>query len=210
MDGPRSWELWDTPGIAHEVHRLWQNDPESLYRITMSYHISKFLRKGDTYLDVGCGSGFFYKWFRKFSDVDYTGVDTSEEMLAIARMAHPGVKFLKGDGYHLDFPDNAFEIVACVDVMQHVPDIVTMIRELKRVARRAIIFTLRIVDKTEKGWEDILKTRFLHYTYSLADAGIQIREATGGSPHRKFDLGYGNSRMWVVAKSTTIDIAPQF
>lgn len=204
----RAWELWDKPGMAHEINRSWQNDSESIYRLIMAYHVAKFVRKGEKFLEVGCGSGYFYNFLRKMAEVEYTGVDTSDQMLTIAKMTYPGIDFRKGDGYHLDFPDDSFDAVAAIDVLQHVPDIVTMIRELKRVSRRVTFFTLIVADFTKHGWEEILKTQFLYNIYSMKDAEAQVQEATGGTPHYKIKTGYNSSGLWVVAKSTTIDLAP--
>jgi hypothetical protein len=42
----------------------------------------------------------------------------------------------------------------------------------------------------------------------MKDAEAQVQEATGGTPHYKIKTGYNSSGLWVVAKSTTIDLAP--
>ena len=205
-DEKRPWELWDKPGIAHEINKIWKNDSEAIYRLILAHHVSKYVRKGEKFLEVGCGSGYFYNFLRKLAEVDYTGIDTSDEMLTIARMTYPGVKFQKGDGYHLDFPDNSFDAVAAIDVLQHVPDLVTMIRELKRVARRIYFFTLVIADKTNRGWETILGTQFIYNVFTQRDANEQVKEATGGTPFFFYSSWVNRSVIWVVAKNSAIDL----
>jgi ubiquinone/menaquinone biosynthesis C-methylase UbiE len=206
----RAWELWDRPGIAQEIDRLWHFDEEAIYRLTVSYYLSKYILKKDRVLEVGCGNGFFYNYLKKFADMDYTGIDTSNEMLVMAGLAHPGITFKKGDGYHIDAPDDSFDAVFAIDVLIHLPDIVTMIREMKRVSRRIVAFTLLISPQTVHGAEKILDQTFIHNRYSMRDALAQVNEATGGTPHYKFDTKYNGSFVWIVAKSTTLDLGPGY
>ena len=54
---------------------------------------------------------------------------------------NPKVKELKAyDGYHLPYKDNYFDVVTCVDVVEHVEDYDKFIDELLRVAKRAVVF----------------------------------------------------------------------
>src|SRR4051812_21171528 len=58
-------------------------------------------------LDVACGTGFLTVHLPG----EVTGLDQSEEMLAIARRRLPGAQFIAGDGLHPPFADGAFERV---------------------------------------------------------------------------------------------------
>src|SRR5262245_19894189 len=72
-----------------------------------------------------------------------TGVDASEQMLAVARrrMAEKGlrIRFLIGDALHLDFPDRSFESVISLRVLMHTSDWQQSIAELCRVADRQVL-----------------------------------------------------------------------
>ena len=59
---------------------------------------------------------FFLKEFGKV-----TGIDSSDEALSFAR-AQGFHKIVKGDSEELPFPDEAFDIVSILDVLEHIDD----------------------------------------------------------------------------------------
>ncbi|TSD02425.1 MAG: hypothetical protein Athens071424_71 [Parcubacteria group bacterium Athens0714_24] len=93
------------------------------------------LKKEDTLLDVGCGNGFFTYHFAKLCDV--TGLDFSKQMLKIN--VHD--KLIHGDAENLPFEDNSFNIVFCSNLLHHLKNPETAIKEMKRVAKKYIIIS---------------------------------------------------------------------
>ena len=74
------------------------------------------LPRGTTLLDVGCGLGDLLSHLQKLSlAVDYTGVDVVPEMLARARLAHPGGRFVQADifGDASALAGEVFDVVYC-------------------------------------------------------------------------------------------------
>ena len=63
-----------------------------------------------------------------------TGVDPSPAALARARAAHPDLEFMApaADG-RLPFADGSFDVVTCVNVLQHVADTQWLLSEARRV-----------------------------------------------------------------------------
>ena len=63
------------------------------------------------------------------------GVDHAEVVVARAQadVRAAGVEFRVGDIYALDFPDDSFDIVHAHQVLQHLSDPVSALRELRRV-----------------------------------------------------------------------------
>jgi ubiquinone/menaquinone biosynthesis C-methylase UbiE len=72
-----------------------------------------------------------------------TGVDASEEMLAVARARaaeeHLAVQFAAGDAHRLDFPDRSFDVVISLRVLMHTPEWRRCVAECCRVANRLVI-----------------------------------------------------------------------
>ena len=66
------------------------------------------LKEGDKVLDLGCGNGRFYDFFKK-RKVDYVGIDNSERMIEIAKEKHPEARFGVSSGFETTFPDSYFE-----------------------------------------------------------------------------------------------------
>jgi len=93
--------------------------------------------RGRTIADIGCGTGrHALRWAADGAIV--TGVDFSSGMLDRAR-AKPGaerVTFLQHDLTRpLPLPDAAFECVTCCLVLEHIPDITALLREMGRICR---------------------------------------------------------------------------
>ncbi len=92
---------------------------------------------GKQCLDVGCGDGKFASSLVA-SAAEVTGIDISEKALRFAQCLVPEVRFLKMDVTNLQFSDESFDVVTCLDTLEHLPDsevrkaIVEMSRVLKR------------------------------------------------------------------------------
>lgn len=85
-------------------------------------------------LDVGCGTGHH---LARYGTLGYevSGVDGSEEMLAHAREANPGVSLQMADVESLPFPDAAFDCALSVEVLRYLPAPGPALREMGRVLR---------------------------------------------------------------------------
>jgi len=95
-----------------------------------------------TVLDVGTGTGRAAVLLAR-AGARVTGIDASEEMLAVARRraAADGVdaRFETGDAHALPFPDRSFEDVVCLRVLMHTPAWRECVAELCRVADRFVV-----------------------------------------------------------------------
>jgi len=95
------------------------------------------LPRGATVLDVGCGTGeFAAKLLELREDITLVGVDVEESHLAHARTRiKERAQFELDDAFHLSRPDDAFDLVACRHMLQAVPDVPVILRELVRVTK---------------------------------------------------------------------------
>lgn len=85
-------------------------------------------------LDVGCGTGHHLAQLRQ-RGFDVTGLDGSEEMLAVARANNPGVTIRQGDVEALPFPSGGFDVVLCIEVLRYLPGLAGCLREMARVLK---------------------------------------------------------------------------
>lgn len=94
-------------------------------------------------LDVGTGTGRAAIALALKGAI-VTGVDASEEMLAVARRraldAQATVTFDRGDAHRLAFADQSFDAVVCLRVLMHTPGWRQSLAELCRVARDRVVF----------------------------------------------------------------------
>lgn len=106
--------------------------------------LSGFLGRvaGRTILDVGTGTGRAALLMAE-AGATVTGVDASEEMLAIAREhaaeQHAAVTFAPGDAHALAFPDRSFDAAVSLRVLMHTPRWRQCVAELCRVSRHLVV-----------------------------------------------------------------------
>lgn len=85
-------------------------------------------------LDLGCGAGFLSNYLAA-NGHSVTGVDTTPENLVVAR-AHDATRtatYELGDACALPYPDESFDVVCAMDLIEHVPDPARLVAEASRV-----------------------------------------------------------------------------
>jgi SAM-dependent methyltransferase len=127
--------------------------PEMESSRAVARRIAATARAGDSLLDVGCGAGHYYRSLKAHVPVPlhYTGLDATPHYIERAREAFAGerdVRFVVGDAVAIDFPDCAFDLVMCNNVMLHLPGIARPLRELCRVARRWVLVRTLVASKS--------------------------------------------------------------
>jgi ubiquinone/menaquinone biosynthesis C-methylase UbiE len=88
-------------------------------------------------LDVGCGSGLFFKGVAAQADL-VVGVDVSRKLLLKAQeqaKAFGNVFVLQADADHLPFKDGFFDAVFVFTVLQNMPKPTKTLNEFKRVVK---------------------------------------------------------------------------
>ena len=91
-----------------------------------------------TLLDVGCNEGGFLGFCREvYPDLALAGVEVNLAALEVARRLLPEADLRHSGGQGLPFPDDAFDCVTCIEVLEHVPeaDRPGTLREIHRVLR---------------------------------------------------------------------------
>ncbi|MFA5067200.1 MAG: class I SAM-dependent methyltransferase [Candidatus Izemoplasmatales bacterium] len=77
-------------------------------------------KEGDSVLDIGCGNGRFYPFFKERGG-KYFGIDNSRNLIAIARESFPGAEFAVADALALPFKDNEFDLAVSIAALHHIP-----------------------------------------------------------------------------------------
>ncbi|MBL7197349.1 MAG: class I SAM-dependent methyltransferase [Candidatus Omnitrophica bacterium] len=110
--------------------------PEEWTEENFFYHL-KFFKpfvKGKL-LDFGCGDGQFLHMISKYCESFY-GVDISEVAIKKALNKYPDIKFavLNETGV-TDFPDNFFDTICAMDILEHILDVESTLEELRRILK---------------------------------------------------------------------------
>jgi len=94
---------------------------------------SKYLSDLDVILDVGCGEGFITNqlkpWCKRILGIDY-----SEEAVQIAKAAHPDIDFLVMTATNLQFENQSFDKVLCLELFEHLTPLQAL-RSKKEILR---------------------------------------------------------------------------
>lgn len=97
------------------------------------------LHKGDSVLDVACGTGIVARRaaHRVGEQGSVVGVDINEGMLAVAEETaagvRPSIEWRQADAADLPFSDGSFDVVFCQQALQYFPDQVAALAEMRRV-----------------------------------------------------------------------------
>lgn len=115
--------------LDHDEHHWWYRGRRRIVRAELD---RLALPRDARLLDAGCGSGRTLDELRDYGAV--AGIDLSEDGVAAARArGHDDVR--GGRLEALPWEDATFDLVTCLDVIEHTPDDRVTLRELRRVTR---------------------------------------------------------------------------
>jgi len=104
-------ELYKSLAIFYDKIYHWKDyekEAKILKKLVLKYRKSS----GNLLLDVGCGTGEHIKFFSQLG-FECAGVDSSKEMISVARAKLVGTKFIVGSMTDFDL-DNRFDVVTCL------------------------------------------------------------------------------------------------
>lgn len=153
-------------------------------------------------LDVACGTGRHAAWLDAAGHTT-TGIDATEEMLAVARARVPGATFDTGDYAALPYPDDAFDFAICALALTHVADPAPAIAEMARVVRPGgqivltdahptfVLIQGQAMFPAGQGLAFVRNYPHLHSTYlrALRAAGLTVLECLESEMSARFDNG---------------------
>ncbi len=122
-------------------------------------------------LDIGCGSGIGSSLLLELGAQRVNAIDHRPEVLELARVKHAkqGLDFHVMFWEELDFPDDSFDMVLCLDPSSPVTD-PSLLREIKRVLRPGGEYVCAIERRNVEGMESLLP----RYGYSSAGEDLEL------------------------------------
>jgi len=208
-------------GIYDDVAAQWWSDDIAWVR-TLKNMVPARLRyfdkltdwTGKAVLDLGCAGGFMAEAIDDLG-ATVTGIDPAAEAInaACAHAQDRQITYDVGVGEALPYDDASFDIVVCVDVLEHVKDLGKVLAEVFRVLKPGGLFLYDTINRnpiarfaTITIAEDILRllpkgthdpAMFIkpdELRRALEQAGLQAGAQTGLGPrgiNRRFDLTFG-------------------
>lgn len=95
-----------------------------------------------TVLDAGCGEGEILRRRVLGDKVRVTSLDLRIESLGLVRGHSTPAAMVAGSVLSLPFRDASFDLVTCMEVLEHLEDPPRAVDEAARVARQAVIFSV--------------------------------------------------------------------
>jgi SAM-dependent methyltransferase len=92
-------------------------------------------------LEVGAGEGVISaRLHERFGSC--VSLDLPDDILREEWRIRPGPRYLNGDAQQLPFADDSFDLVVCVEVLEHLVDPAKGLRELARVGTRHLLLSV--------------------------------------------------------------------
>ena len=101
--------------------------------------ISNFIEKNTRVLDVGCGDGILMEFLKKNKEIDIRGIEISK--YNAQKCVGKGLSVIEGNAEKdlTQFPDSSFDFVILSQTLQAFLDPETVIKELLRIGKKAIV-----------------------------------------------------------------------
>lgn len=133
-------------GLAEQWNDRYRNDPSFAERLGRFGAAIADLPPGSDVLDFGCGTGDIARHLLAHG-YHVTGLDRSEEMIAICKERHAGSGLCftcHADPGSLPFPSASFDVVIASSVLEYVRELDPLLREIRRILRPGgrLVFTV--------------------------------------------------------------------
>lgn len=218
-DGWRAHSIWEHSRHIRDLYRrrCRREEPEMTCAAQAAELLAERVRAGDSLLDAGCGSGYFFHSLRdRGITAEYHGIDAAAGLVAIGREEMPAHALPAGrlQALRIEDLDGSVDHVVCMNVLSNLDNIHRPLERLATMARRSLVLresigersTYRYVrdDHLDPGVD--LKVHVNTYsrdevTGLLESMGFATRvvtdRRTGGDPEQV--IGYDHRWTFVVA-----------
>ena len=139
---------WDPHGSSGPLHHI---NPVRLDYITQRIDIA-----AATTIDVGCGGGILTECLAKTGGT-VTGIDMGNAALTVARLhaLESGLDInyalTTAEQAAEDFPGH-FDLVCCMELLEHVPDPASVINACARLAKPGAAIFFSTINRNPKAW----------------------------------------------------------
>src|SRR5215472_9688054 len=145
--------------MAFDYERYYESDPaddgwdperahrwNQLNAVVKADHVVELFKRAQagvenlSVLDVGCGDGQVLSQLAHHGfGPELVGLEVSETGAGVARRQAEITRVVTFDGVQLPFPDSSFALVLAIHVLEHVPNPLALLQEMRRVARSLVV-----------------------------------------------------------------------
>lgn len=98
----------------------------------------------ESVLDVGCFCGEWLHYLLKHrpSIRKHLGIDVAQNRIDEAKRLYPELNLKAAFAEQLDMPSASFDVVTCLEVLEHIPDWLSVFNSLFGIARKQVLITV--------------------------------------------------------------------
>lgn len=143
------------PSKNHKMYKIWKDF--ALHSIQRGVELKKLLNENNiftdniTILDIGCGEGGILISFARNTNNKVYGIDIDKDRINRVNLrvkenkCHANISIQ--DGLNTNFKSNYFDLIICNDVVEHVLNPQTLIKEIYRILKPAGILSITAPNK---------------------------------------------------------------
>lgn len=168
-EGFAQHNIWEHSATVRTLYR--QRARDEAEEMTCAAQAAELLaprvKPGDTLLDVGCGSGYFYHSLRKRAiPAEYHGIDATRCLIEIGQEELPlfGLPQARLATLRLEDLSGAVDHVVCINVLSNIDNFHKPLERLLKIARRTVLLRESIADTAS----------YLYVRDRFLDAGLDL------------------------------------
>jgi len=191
-------DFYFKPENDSETASYYSNYIKQTKNIRKFNNIIRELKKfsnGGKLLDIGCAMGTFLEIARYYWDVE--GLEISSYASNYTRN-NLKITVFNGTIEEAKYPDDSFDVVTCIDVLEHVDDPNLMINEIARIIKpdgiaffETLITDSPTVNRNIKKWKLMIPPVHLFY---FSKKSLQLIMEKNGFEILKMNIGYHDNR----------------
>lgn len=129
-------KIWNQVPVDYYQKEIANNHLKRFWHTEKVNTFKKLIkgRKFKRILDVGSASGRMANEISKiFPEAKITGVDAYKRAIDYGNRVYPHIQFKVADAHKLPFKSGIFDLIICYEVIEHLVDPLTALKEMKRV-----------------------------------------------------------------------------
>jgi len=153
-DGWNKYNIWEHSATVKELYarRCRLEEEEMTCAAQAAELLGPFVLPGDTLLDVGCGSGYFYHSLRKRNiPVEYFGIDAAPSLIEIGQSFLPEYGLSASRLAVMRIEDLIGEVdhIVCMNVLSNIDNYFRPLERLLHCTHKTLILRESLKDQAE-------------------------------------------------------------
>lgn len=181
-DGWERWSIWEHSATVRDLYRrrCRLEAEEMTAHAQAAELLATHIEPGDTLLDAGCGSGYFFHALRSREiPVEYHGIDASPTLIEIGQEELPahGLPAERLRVLRIEDLDGEADHVVCINVLSNLDNFHRPLERLLACARKTLVLRESVKEESEYRY---VRDRYL-------DDGVDLKVHVNAYPQAELE-----------------------